>query len=104
MGIVRAHDVGVVVLVGRPFTADIFHGNPDAEADGFAFEVDGVARRPVGTPTSSQAFLVGEFYGVLHVDDTCRKGIASDGAVEEHVDIGIAMAGILCVAIVRNGP
>ena len=42
--------------------------------------------------------MVGELHGALDVDDACGEEAVGDVLVEEHIDIGIAMACVLGVA------
>ena len=90
-----SNDESVVVLVGWFLAHDVLLRNPDGESDCLGLEVLMVARRPVGAPAGTQAGMVGELLGIFHVDDARREAIVADIAVEEHIDIGIAMASIL---------
>ena len=98
MAVVGAHDIGIVVFVGRLFAADVLLGNPDAESDGLGLEVLMIARRPVGAPAAPQPRLVGEFHRLFHVDDACGEEVILHILIEEYVDISAAAACILRVA------
>ena len=56
---------------------------------------DGVAGGIVGAPAGTKTFLIRELLRVFHIDDACGEQVICNVLVEEHIDIGIAMAGIL---------
>ena len=91
-------DVGVVVLVRRLLADDVFLRHTDGKAHRLTLPLQGVGGRVVGAPAGTQTLLVGKLHRAFHVDDACGETVVVGIAVEKHVDIGIAVAGILRVA------
>ena len=95
MAVACPNDESIVVFIGRFLAPDMFLWDADAQANGLTLPVDGVAGRVVGAPAGTQPLMVGELLRALDVDDACGEQTVSDVLVEEHVDISIAMTGIL---------
>ena len=94
----RAYCKTVIVVVCRKFIDKVLLGNVDGQSYGFRLPFLVICRGIIRAPASSRTLLVGEFRGAFHIDDTCRERVDNVVVAEEHIDVGVAMTGILRVA------